>query len=150
MQTWRPTLTAHEFWHNIPEYLLVMLCTLIIIDPLISPTKPKNTTALFLLRLVITSGIAALLAEMGKHYQVWPGHPGFPSGHTALTVAFCWNLYLRHKENNPLWKYLLGAIAFCQAARLFLDHAHDLIEIGVGAILGTIFPLLWEKLRRKK
>jgi membrane-associated phospholipid phosphatase len=147
---WRPTLTGPIFWHNIPEYLITMLCTLVIIDPLISPAKPKNTTFPFVLRLVITSAIAALLAEMGKHYQVWPGHPGFPSGHTALTVAFCWNLYLRHKENHPLWKYLLAAIALCQAARLYLGHAHDPIEIAVGAILGTIFPLLWERLRPKK
>jgi membrane-associated phospholipid phosphatase len=154
VQTWRPTLTAGEFWHNIPEYILVMVCTLVIIDPLISPAKPqnttKNTTLAFLVRLILTSGTAALLAEMGKHYQVWPGHPGFPSGHTALTVAMCWNLYLRHKENNHRWAYLLGGIALAQAARLYLGHAHDLIEIGVGGILGTIFPLLWERLRRQK
>jgi membrane-associated phospholipid phosphatase len=80
---WRPTLTGPIFWHNIPEYLITMLCTLVIIDPLIT----KGGTPRFWLRLLITTFFPPLLAEMGKHYQVWPGHPGFPSGHTALTVA---------------------------------------------------------------
>jgi membrane-associated phospholipid phosphatase len=148
---WQPTLTGPIFWHNIPEYLLTMLCTLILADHLIASPKPTVASTLrFWGRLILTSALAALLAEMGKHYQVWPGHPGFPSGHTALTVALCWNLYLRHKANNTYWLWFLLAIAVFQGVRLVLGNAHTPIEVFVGAILGTVFPLLWDKIAKNR
>ena len=64
----------------------------------------------------------------------------FPSGHTALIFCFCVTLSLYIKRNN--WSLFLISIAFLVGfSRIYLTQ-HFLIDVLVGALIGSLVALL--------
>lgn len=64
----------------------------------------------------------------------------FPSGHTALIFCFCVTLSIYIKRNN--WSLFLISIAFLVGfSRIYLTQ-HFLIDVLVGALIGSLIALL--------
>jgi len=53
-------------------------------------------------RTALALGLAVVLAESGKYFQVWPGHPSFPSGHETFGLCAAANLALSQKRANAV------------------------------------------------
>ncbi len=91
----------------------------------------------FWLRSGLGIGIAVALAEGGKHFQVWPGRPTFPSGHETLALAAGTCFVLRHPRGLAL---VLPLTAF-QAWALVAGHFHRPVDVA-GALVTGIGPPL--------
>ncbi|HVK06245.1 MAG TPA: phosphatase PAP2 family protein [Armatimonadaceae bacterium] len=57
---------------------------------------------------VVGIAVPVALAQAGKRWEVWPGHPGFPSGHETFTVSAAMCLVLLHGARRWL---LPGVVA---------------------------------------
>ena len=95
----------------------------------IAPRKTPRPWA-FWARCVAGIGVAVLTAEAGKRYQVWPGHPTFPSGHETFALA-AGTLLLRH---DPRWLVPVLSLVLILAWALVVAHYHVPVDV-VGALL---------------
>jgi len=75
-------------------------------------------------------GLAVLLAESGKRFGVWPGHPSFPSGHQSFALAAAVSLTLR----DIRWLWLCLPVTLLMSWALVAAGFHTPADI-VGAWL---------------
>lgn len=99
----------------------------------------------FWLRSALGIGLAVILAESGKRLEVWPGHPGFPSGHETLALAAATCLVVRDRR----WLWAVLPLALIQAVLLVIAHFHHPVEVA-GALLTGPPPVLLCHLCRAK
>ena len=93
-------------------------------------------------RTALALGLAVVLAESGKYFQVWPGHPSFPSGHETFGLCAAANLALR----NVRWLILGLPLTMLLAWALVDAHFHQPIDV-VGALLvGPPCAVLFQRL----
>ena len=97
-------------------------------------------------RCVLGIGLAVALAEGGKRWEVWPGHPSFPSGHETFCLAAMTCLAAR----DPRWLALGLPLSLIMAWALIAAGFHTPTEVA-GALLTGPGPALlcqWYKRRR--
>lgn len=102
-----------------------------------SSDKSGRSVVQFWLRSVLGIGIGVALAESGKHFVVWPGQPGFPSGHETLALAAGTCLCVW----NPRWLTLALPLAALQAWALVTGHYHRPLDIAGALVTGLLPPL---------
>ena len=120
----------------------LMIC-LLLAAPFITPRR--TSAAEFWIRSLLGIGLAVALAESGKKYEVWHGHPSFPSGHETFCLAALTCLTAR----DPRW---LGAglpLAALLAWALVTAHYHTPLDI-LGALPTGLLPALLCQFYRRK
>lgn len=107
---------------------------------------PRRTTAgEFWGRCVLGVGLAVGLAESGKRWEVWPGHPSFPSGHETFCLAAMTCLVVR----DPRWLALGLPLSLVMAWALIAAGFHTPIEVAGALLTGPIPALLCQWYRRR-
>ncbi|GAB4462391.1 MAG: hypothetical protein OHK0029_29160 [Armatimonadaceae bacterium] len=127
------------------DYLIpaqVVLLLLFSLPPNPAPLRERIAAALpFWIRCAVCIAVAVVIARAGKVFEVWNGHPGFPSGHANLAFAVATCMALARSGKWALWSYLL---AFAMLPSLVFHGAHDIPEVLGGATTGTVIPaLVW-------
>ena len=84
-------------------------------------------------------GVAVILAESGKKFEVWEGHPLFPSGHAtfAVSAATCFVL-----QSSLSRAFLVVPLAVLMVICLPFAGFHTWDEVAGGTVLGIAIPLL--------
>lgn len=116
-----------------------LLLLLVAAAPLL-PTKEANkaqSAKEYWLRSGLGIGIAVVLAESGKHFQVWPGRPTFPSGHETLALAAGTCLVLR----RPRRLVFVLPLALFQGWALVAGHFHRPVDVAGALVTGILPPL---------
>ena len=99
----------------------------------------------FWLRWAVALVVAVSLAELGKKYQVWPGHGGFPSGHTAFAATCATALVFRRGVRwLPVGVLLTGLMM----ASLVYAGWHTIpdtlgalvLAVGITTLVWRVFP----------
>lgn len=107
---------------------------------------PRPTSAgEFWGRSVLGVGLSVGLAESGKRWEVWHGHPSFPSGHETFCLAAVTCLAVR----DTRWLALGLPLSLAMAWALIAARFHTPIDV-VGALLTGPGPALlcqWYKRR---
>lgn len=88
----------------------------------------------FMIAGCVAVAVPVVLAELGKHGEIWRGHPGFPSGHTTFAAAASAAIVV-HRGNY----WLVVAVpltALMMASLVYLRH-HNLPEVLGGLVLGV-------------
>lgn len=88
----------------------------------------------FWLRVALALTIAVGLAKLGKALPIWPGHPGFPSGHTAFSITCTTMLFLRR---GPRWLILGLILTALMMVSLIYGRWHSLGDTLGALALGT-------------
>ncbi len=91
-------------------------------------------------------GLAVALAEGGKRWQVWPGHPAFPSGHETLCLAAATCLVARDRR----WLGLGLPLSALQAWALVRGHFHTPVEVAGALLTGPPVVLLCQTWGRRR
>ncbi len=73
--------------------------------------------------------LASLITLIGKLLEVWPGHPLFPSGHTAYALTIAAFLVTRDRR----WLRVVAPLVGLLAVALVLAHYHPPVDIAGGA-----------------
>ena len=89
-------------------------------------------------RCVLGVGLAVGLAESGKRWEAWPGHPTFPSGHETFCLAAMTCLAVRHPRSLVLGLPLSGLMAWALIAARF----HTPIDVAGALLIGPPAALL--------
>jgi len=137
-------VNAWAFFDLLADTISPALLLLMLEEPLIVPGTRRERTRhslRFWLRALLAIGAPVLLAELGKKYHVWPGHPNFPSGHTTFATAAATVLIL---QRGRRWAWMMVTLALLEAFSLVYDRWHTPEEALGGLILGAALPpLLW-------
>ncbi len=96
-------------------------------------------------RCVLGVGLAVVLAESGKRGEVWPGHPGFPSGHETFCLAAMTCLAVR----DPRWLGLGLLLSLVMAWALIAARFHTPLDIAGALLTGPGPALLCQMYKRK-
>ena len=121
------------FLTNAVNTLLLILVAAL---PLL-PGMKRRSAPEFWLRSGLGIGIAVVLAESGKHFEVWPGRPTFPSGHETLALAAGTCLVLR----RPRWLVFVLPLAVFQGWALVAGHFHRPVDVAGALVTGVLPPL---------
>ena len=121
------------FLTNAVNTLLLILVAAL---PLL-PGMKRRSAPEFWLRSGLGIGIAVVLAESGKHFEVWPGRPTFPSGHETLALAAGTCLVLRH----PRWLVFVLPLTVLQGWALVAGHFHRPVDVAGALVTGVLPPL---------
>ena len=97
-------------------------------------------------RTALALGLAVVLAESGKHFQVWPGHPSFPSGHETFGLCAAASLALR----NVRWLILSLPLVLLLAWALVDAHFHQPIDVAGALLVGPPCAALFQRLRKPR
>jgi membrane-associated phospholipid phosphatase len=129
------------------DTIVPMLMILVMQEPLLYPTDRPWTARLrraldFWVRAALAITIAVTLSQTGKAYEVWPGLPGFPSGHATMASALATIIVL---HRGPAWAFLAVPLALLMPPALYFNQAHTPIESLAGLLLGPIvvLPVWW-------
>lgn len=99
----------------------------------------------FWLRSILGIGLGVVLAESGKRFEVWQGHPGFPSGHETLALAAGSCLIVR----DTRWAWVAVPLALLQAWALVTARFHTPTDVAGALLTGLGPPLLCQLYPRK-
>jgi len=110
------------------------LVLMILVEPALPRRTEQEAWPRFWLRAVLGIAIAVVLAEMGKRYEVWPGHPSFPSGHTTFATAAAVALVCRRGRR---WAPLALAAVLLMGTALVIGHYHTIADIIGGIALAV-------------
>lgn len=105
---------------------------------LAAPGPPTRGAGRYWGRCAVAVGLAVLLAEAGKKYEVWHGHSGFPSGHATFALACATCLILRDRR----WAWLAAPSVLLMAWALVAAHYHDVPDVVGALILGPTVAAL--------
>ncbi len=108
---------------------------LLLIAPF-APPRPSHVPQ-YWARCILGVGLAVTLAESGKRWEVWPGHPSFPSGHETFCLAAMTCLAVR----DPRWLCVGLPLSGVMAWALIAAGFHTPIEVA-GALLTGPGPAL--------
>lgn len=126
--------SCFELARLLADALAPAVLALLAQEPLLSTAPPARRwreTARFWLRCALAIGIAVALAEAGKAREIWPGSPGFPSGHTAF-VASAVTCMAWHR--GPRWRGFAALLALLMAWAVVAAGWHR-VEDALGALL---------------
>lgn len=114
------------YWAVVAELSLVAFTILL----LMAPRWGRRGEAPFF-RLVVLGAalLASLLTLIAKLLEVWPGHPLFPSGHTAYALTIAAFLVASDRRRLRVVAPLAGLLAVA----LVLAHYHPPVDIAGGA-----------------
>ena len=100
----------------------------------------------FWARSLVGIGVGVMLAESGKKWEVWAGHPAFPSGYETLALAATTCLACRN------WRWLaVGApLAALQAWALITGHFHTPEDVTGALVTGIVPPLAAHFIGRRR
>lgn len=136
-----PIVLAHEFgtaewtWAVTAELLVLVWAGLLLLAPRWGGGRAPGSW--FRLIGLGAALLASGLAWVGKTVEVWPGHPLFPSGHTAWAATIAVLLVARDRRWVP-WVLVLLALV---VAALLLANYHEPLEILGGAGVGLLTGL---------
>ncbi|HEV2752723.1 MAG TPA: phosphatase PAP2 family protein [Solirubrobacteraceae bacterium] len=122
--------SAAFYWAIGAELLLVVWTGLLFLAPRWS--GPGHDRWRFRLWALGAALLAALVTLAGKTLEVWPGHPLFPSGHTAYAVTAAVFLVSRDRR----WLGAVVPLVGLQAVALVLGDYHVPVDIVGGAAVG--------------
>ena len=98
-------------------------------------------------RSLLCIGGAVGLAELGKTMQVWPGHPNFPSGHTALAASAATVIVL---HRGRAWLWITTPLVLLMGAALIYGHWHTPDEVAGALLLGpSLTYFLWKATEKR-
>lgn len=119
------------FYWAIAAELSIVLWTALL---LLAPRRGESSIRPRTFRLVGFGAavLASLLTLAGKTLEVWPGHPLFPSGHTAYAVTIAVFLASRDRRWLP---WVVPLVAFTAVALVLGDY-HDVVDIVGGLAVG--------------
>jgi membrane-associated phospholipid phosphatase len=120
------------------------LALLILEEPLLDQRAAREPWPIFWVRSAAAIGVAVTLAELGKHYEVWNGHPLFPSGHTTVATAAAACLVLRR---GPRWLWIGVPAVVVMAVSLVHGRWHTTIEVVGGFALAVLITLAVFRIR---
>lgn len=118
---------------------------LLLEEPLLDPRNTREPWLLFWVRAGAATGLAVALAELGKHFQVWPGHASFPSGHTTFATAAAASLVL---QRGPRWLWIAAPAVVLMGSSLVYGHWHTPDEVLGGFALGLAVSIACFRIRR--
>ena len=99
----------------------------------------------FWLRSAAGLGLAVGLAESGKYFVVWPGHPSFPSGHETFALSLATSLVIWDRR----WLALALPLAALQAWVLIIAHFHQPPDVVGSLFVGPPCALLCHFWKRR-
>ena len=97
-------------------------------------------------RCFLSIGLAVILAEGGKRWEVWPGHPSFPSGHETFCLAAMTCLAVRDVRWLGVGLPLSALMAWALVAAQF----HTPVDVAGALLTGPAPALLCQWYRAKK
>ena len=100
-------------------------------------TRRSSGALNFWARSLVGIGAGVALAESGKRWEVWAGHPGFPSGHETLALAAATCLACQDRR----WLAAGVPLAALQAWALITGHFHTPEDVTGGLVTGILPPL---------
>ena len=95
-------------------------------------------------RSLLGLGLAVTLAESGKHFQVWPGHPSFPSGHETFGLCAATSLIFRDRR----WLIIVLPLTVLLAWALVAAHFHHPVDVAGALLVGPPCTVLFQLLRK--
>ncbi|MES2462939.1 MAG: phosphatase PAP2 family protein [Armatimonadota bacterium] len=131
-------VTAHSIADFLSSTFNPALGLLILEEPLRDQRSASEPWPLFWLRSAMAVGIAVALAETGKHYEVWSGHPLFPSGHATLATAAATCLVL---HRGPRWLWVSAPCVLLMGCSLIYGRWHSPDEVLGGCALAVLITL---------
>ena len=123
--------------HCLANVINPALTVCVVIAPLKSP-QPWT----FWARDAVGIGLAVLAAETGKRFQIWPGHPTFPSGHETFALA-AGTLLIRHDSR---WLFPLLPVILTLAWALVAAGYHQPVDVAGALLTGPPLALLGARL----
>lgn len=105
-----------------------------------------RAVAEFWARSLAGIGVGVALAESGKKWEVWAGHPAFPSGHETLALAAATSLACRDRR----WLAVGLPLAALQAWALVTGHFHTPEDVTGALVTGIVPPLAAHLLGRRR
>lgn len=120
------------------DAILLVLLVMMAEEPLLQPPTISGRervirTLRFWLRSAVAVGLAVLLAETGKKYDILPGHPDFPSGHATFAAAAATVVVL---QRGHIWIWLAAPLVAAISVSLCVIRAHTPVEVAGGVLLG--------------
>ena len=121
----------------------VVLLLLVALAPFV--TRRGLGALNFWVRTLVGMGVGVALAESGKRWEVWAGHPGFPSGHETLALAAATSLACRDRR----WLAAGVPLAALQAWALITGHFHTPEDVTGALVTGILPPLAAHLIKRQ-
>jgi len=75
-----------------------------------------------------------VLAELGKHHEIWQGHPGFPSGHTTFAASASAAIVV---YRGNYWLIVAVPLTIAMMVSLVYLRHHNVPEVLGGLVLGA-------------
>ena len=99
----------------------------------------------FWLRAALILTVAVGLAKLGKAIPVWPGHKGFPSGHTTFAATSTALLFLRRGQH---WLAIGIPLTLIMMTSLIYGGWHSLGDtLGALVLATSVSVALWKLTR---
>ncbi|MBC8139691.1 MAG: phosphatase PAP2 family protein [Fibrella sp.] len=106
-------------------------------------SQTRNATLGRALRFCVVGCVAiavpVVLAELGKKYEIWHGHPGFPSGHTTFAASAS-AVIVTYRGKH--WLLLCAPATVVMMCSLVLLRYHTPVEVLGGLVLGAVLATL--------
>ncbi len=138
-----PLVGAHAvgspefYWAIVAESSILLFTVLLLLAPrwTARPDLPRFRLVAFAAAL-----LASLVTLIGKLLEVWPGHPLFPSGHTAYGVSVAISLVTLDRR----WTRVVVPLLALLLVALVLAVYHVPVDIVGGAGVGmAITATVW-------
>lgn len=124
--------TAEFYWAFVAEGAILLATLLLVLAPRWARGRPPPPR----FRLVAFGAalLASLITLIGKLLEVWPGHPLFPSGHTAYVLTIALFLVVLSRRWWPVALALVGVTAVA----LVVANYHPIEDIAGGAVVAAV------------
>ena len=132
-----PVVSAHAvgspefYWAIVAESSILLFTVLLLLGP---RWTPQPDLPRFRLVAFAAALLASLVTLIGKALEVWPGHPLFPSGHTAYGVSVAISLVTLDRR----WTRVVVPLLALLAVALVLAAYHIPLDIVGGAGVGVV------------